>query len=140
MDSAVTVSVRLAHTSDLSTISSIQQHISHPSTDLLDAWPAVGTLLVSVDTADQPVGYLLATGDHIAELAVTPGARREGRATALVHALRTRRPDAPLTVLVHPENASARACYETIGFRLDERVTDAFDGDDAVRLVFAPSV
>ncbi|UVE50631.1 GNAT family N-acetyltransferase [Haloferax larsenii] len=131
--------MRPARPGDRAAVSSLQQLISEPSPELLDAWPAVGTLLVSVDTADRPVGYLLATGDHVAELAVSPEARREGRATALVDALRARRGDASLTVLVHPDNEAARACYEALGFRRDGRVADAFEDADAIRLVSDPS-
>nr|WP_223174037.1 GNAT family N-acetyltransferase [Haloferax sp. AS1] len=129
-------------------VESLQRFVSHPSPGLLDAWPAVGTLLVTVDADDRPVGYLLGVGAHLTELAVSPDHRREGRATALVEAFRDARrsdadaadaADAPLTLLVHPENDGARACYEALGFRLDARISDAFDGDDGLRLVLESS-
>ncbi|KAB1194824.1 GNAT family N-acetyltransferase [Haloferax sp. MBLA0076] len=130
------MTVRLARPEDRGTLSSLHGLLSHPSPELFDAWPAVGTLLVSVDSDDHPVGYLLGVGDHLAELVVAPDARREGRATALVEAYQARHSDASLTLLVHPENEGARACYDALGFRHDERVGDAFDGDDAIRLVY----
>ncbi|MFC7130971.1 GNAT family N-acetyltransferase [Haloferax chudinovii] len=144
------VRVRPARVADRPAVESLQRFVSHPSPDLLDAWPAVGTLLVAVDAADRPVGYLLGVGAHLTELAVSPDHRREGRATALVEAFADAcRSDAdaagaadaadatdpPLTLLVHPENDDARACYEALGFRRDARVPDAFDGDDGLRLV-----
>ncbi|WP_148415145.1 GNAT family N-acetyltransferase [Haloferax sp. KTX1] len=144
---AAATGVRPARAADVPAVESLQRLVSHPSPDLLDAWPAVGTLLVAVDAADRPVGYLLGVGAHLTELAVSPDHRREGRATALVDAFRdasrsdadaadtTDAADAPLTLLVHPGNDGARACYEAIGFRLDARVPDAFDGDDGLRLV-----
>ncbi|CQR53889.1 MULTISPECIES: GNAT family N-acetyltransferase [Haloferax] len=144
---AAATGVRPARAADVPAVESLQRLVSHPSPDLLDAWPAVGTLLVTVDAADRPVGYLLGVGAHLTELAVSPDHRREGRATALVDAFRDARrsdadaadttdsADAPLTLLVHPENDGARACYEALGFRLDARVPDAFDGDDGLRLV-----
>lgn len=133
--------VRPARDTDLPAVESLQRLVSHPSPDLLDAWPAVGTLLVAVDADDRPVGYLLGVGAHLTELAVSPDHRREGRATALVEAFRDAHrsgadaADAPLTLLVHPENDGARACYEALGFRRDARIPDAFDGDDGLRLV-----
>ncbi|MBC9987008.1 N-acetyltransferase [Haloferax sp. AS1] len=140
--------VRPARDTDLPAVESLQRFVSHPSPGLLDAWPAVGTLLVTVDADDRPVGYLLGVGAHLTELAVSPDHRREGRATALVEAFRDARrsdadaadaADAPLTLLVHPENDGARACYEALGFRLDARISDAFDGDDGLRLVLESS-
>ena len=130
------MTVRPARPADLSVVRSLQRLVSHPSPDLLDAWPAVGTLLVTVDSDGDPVGYVLGVGDHLAELAVAPEARREGRATALVDAYREHHSESSLTVLVHPENDAARACYDAFGFRHDERLAGAFDGDDAIRLVF----
>ncbi|KAB1187655.1 MULTISPECIES: GNAT family N-acetyltransferase [Haloferax] len=130
------MTVRPARPTDRDDISSLQRLVTHPSPELLDAWPTVGTLLVSVDTDDHPVGYLLGVGSHLAELAVAPSARREGRATALIEAYHERHMDASLTLFVHPENDGARACYDALGFQHDARVTDAFDGDDAIRLVY----
>ncbi|WP_411967129.1 GNAT family N-acetyltransferase [Haloferax sp. YSSS75] len=129
------MTIRPARPADVSAVSSLQRFVSHPSPDLLDAWPAVGALFVSVDADDNPVGYVLGVGDHLAELAVRPDARREGRATALVDAYHEHHPESPLTLLVHPDNEGARACYDELGFREDERLDGAFDGDDALRLV-----
>ncbi|ELZ96883.1 acetyltransferase [Haloferax mucosum ATCC BAA-1512] len=129
------MTVRRGRPGDRHAVESLQRLVSHPSPALLDAWPAVGTLFVSVDDRDRPVGYLLGVGTHVTELAVAPDARREGRATALLEAYRAASDDAPLTLLVHPDNDGARACYEALGFRRETRVAGAFDDDDGIRLV-----
>jgi ribosomal-protein-alanine N-acetyltransferase len=131
------VTVRLATPDERTRLAALQRLLTHPSPELLDSWPAVGTVLVSVDDDDTPVGYLLGVGDHLAELVVAPAFRREGRATALVEAFHARRPDAALTLFVHAENSAARACYEGLGFETTGRVTDAFAGEDGLRMVRA---
>lgn len=137
---ADTAGVRPARGTDLPAAESLRRFVSHPSSGLLDVWPVVGTLLVAVDTDDRPVGHLLGVGVHLTGLAVSPDYRRGGRATALVEAScnvyrsGADTADASLTLLVHPKNDGARACYEALGFRRGARVPDAFDGDDGLRL------
>ncbi|WP_410766654.1 GNAT family N-acetyltransferase [Haloferax sp. DFSO60] len=135
---APAVTVRRASPDERARLSSLQKLLSHPSSDLLDSWPTVGTVLVSVDSDDAPVGYLLAIGDHLAELAVAPGFRREGRGTDLIDAYHAQRPDSQLTLFVYPENAVARACYESLGFEVDGRVADAFAGEEGIRMIRQP--
>jgi RimJ/RimL family protein N-acetyltransferase len=43
-----------------------------------------------------------------------------------------------LSLLVHPENERARACYDELGFRHDGRIPGTFERDDAIRLVRDP--
>ena len=102
-------------------------------------------------SADHPVGYLLpvggggsgdATGDesasgdgtvHVAELAVVPDRRREGRASELLRTLcRRLPPDARVTLTVEPSNRAARACYESLGFEATDRWDDYFESGPAV--------
>jgi ribosomal protein S18 acetylase RimI-like enzyme len=131
-------------------------------------------LLVSPGPTGRPAGYLLALrgGEetHIAELAVAPSFRREGRATALVTALASRVSTQPsagpdgraadvsdpspgesatsrssepsrtplrLTLLVAPSNDGALSLYRSLGFVVDDRLPEHFDGEPALRLVRA---
>lgn len=77
----------------------------------------------------RPVGYLLALtggGTHIAELAVHPDFRRAGRARALCRRL-VATAERPISVHVAADNAAARACYESVGFRVVARAEDRFE-------------
>lgn len=77
----------------------------------------------------RPVGYLLALtggGTHIAELAVHPDFRRAGRARALCRRL-VATAEQPVSVHVAADNAAARACYESVGFRVVARAEDRFE-------------
>lgn len=129
--------VRPARPADFDAVSRLQSHLPEPAPALLDAAEAVGTLLVSVDAADRPVGYLLAVegGDacHVAELVVCPDARREGRGRALLRSLLARLATGTrVTVTVAAENEAARSLYEAVGFRPVERRPDRFETGDAV--------
>jgi ribosomal-protein-alanine N-acetyltransferase len=87
------------------------------------------SLLVSVDEADSAVGYLLAlTGDttHIAELAVEPAYRREGRANELLATL-IEDGEGPITVHVAVDNTAARELYRTVGFQQQTRNDEQFE-------------
>lgn len=149
--------VRPARPEDSEPISRLQSLLAEPSPELLSATlaelptdscgaesrPAVThtwTLLVSVDSADRPVGYLLAIGGeerHIAELAVDPDYRREGRAKAL---LRTVCTDAsqPVTVHVAATNEAARSLYERVGFVEASRSSELFAEHDGLTLRYEP--
>lgn len=104
--------------------------------------------------ADRPVGYLLPIGGgdgdgagsdaadaegaragavHVAELAVAPDSRREGRASELLRALcRRLPPDARITLTVESSNRAARACYESLGFEATDRWKGYFESGPAV--------
>lgn len=53
---------------------------------------------------------------HVARLYAAPGAGGRGVGTALLTALRARRPDAPVTLHVASANATARGFYAARGF------------------------
>ena len=70
---------------------------------------------------------------HVAELAVAPARRREGRASELLRALcRRLPPDARVTLTVESSNRAARACYESVGFEATDRWADYFESGPAV--------
>jgi len=73
-------------------------------------------------------------GSHLAELVVSPGFRREGRATALLSRLLAVA-DGPVTVAVRPEDDPALALYRSLGFERVGRREDYFDGGPALWLV-----
>lgn len=130
------MSIREGHPADLPALLSIQSALSDPNPELLaSALSGVGLVLVSPDAGD-PVGYLLAIPGrdeaHVAELAVAPEARREGRASALLSAAADRLATGRITLAVEPDNEAARRCYEANGFEVIERDPDYFDGDPAL--------
>ena len=91
-----------------------------------DRTPAVAA---DRSSGGRPVGYLLALtggGTHIAELAVHPDFRRAGRARALCRRL-VATAARPVSVHVAADNAAARACYESVGFRAVARAEDRFE-------------
>ena len=96
------------------------------------------------DPSDPPgeqgvVGYLLAVdsperpGTHLAELAVDPDYRREGRGRGLLWAA-IDDADGPVTLQVHPDNDAARALYEAVGFAIVDRRPGFYDDGDALVL------
>lgn len=93
-------------------------------------------LFVSPDETDAPVGYLLAiegTETHVAELAVDPQHRREGRARVLLAAT-IDASEPPLTVNVAADNAAARALYRSVGFTEESRSAGRFESGDGLTL------
>jgi ribosomal-protein-alanine N-acetyltransferase len=154
--------VRDARREDRGALLALQRSLPRPNPDLLrGALDGVGRGLVSTVDGGIPVGYLLAlgraaapddpadrrsetdtaggrgdddatTGAYVAELAVAPARRREGRATELLDALRSRLDGGWITLTVAPDNEPARRCYEAAGFRELRRDPDFFDGQPAV--------
>lgn len=131
--------IRDARPGDLPALLAVQSELSRPNPDLLRvAVEGVGVVLVSTD-GDRPVGYVLLVpgGDaaYLAEIAVHPEHRREGRASGLLDAATERAADAGcerVTLAVSPENDGARACYENAGFAVQERDETYYDGDPAL--------
>ncbi|MDS0294219.1 GNAT family N-acetyltransferase [Halogeometricum luteum] len=135
--------VRPARPDDRPALSRLQSHLAEPSPELLAAADVVGTVLVSVDADDRPVGYLLAVEDgndacHVAELVVAPDRRREGRARDLLTAAVEARPaGSVVTVTVAAGNDAARSLYESVGFEEAGRRPDFFESGDAVAYALA---
>jgi len=140
--------VRPARSTDAAALRTLQSLLTEPSPELLSAaltersgsMPVrTATLLVSPTADDRPVGYLLAVGNdptHIAELAVDPRYRREGRARRLLAAV-CGDADA-VTVHVAADNEPARSLYEGFGFVEAGRSADRFDGSDCLTLRYRP--
>jgi len=142
--------VRPAKETDAATIRQLQSLLSEPSprllstaTDELSMPTAIRTtsLLVSPDSDDRPVGYLLAVGNgpvHIAELAVDPDHRREGRATALLDGV-CKGSTHSMTVHVAATNDTARSLYRRVGFVEVERSSALFDSKESLTLRYTPT-
>ncbi|MEA1930306.1 MAG: N-acetyltransferase [Euryarchaeota archaeon] len=137
--------VRPARENDSAALRRLQSHLSEPSPTLLstaiaelsDSIPIrTSRLLVSPDSDDRPVGYLLAVGEgpiHIAELAVDPDHRRERRATALLNKICDNTTHA-VTVHVAAENEPARSLYRRVGFVEAERSPELFEDSEGITL------
>jgi ribosomal-protein-alanine N-acetyltransferase len=127
--------VREATPADRPAVAALQSLLPERAPALLDYALEAGPAFVTADSG-AVVGYLLAVpgdGAHVAELAVAPDARREGRATALLGALFDR-VDGPVTVAVAPGNDAALALYESVGFERRRRLEGAFESGDALLL------
>ncbi|WP_117594809.1 GNAT family N-acetyltransferase [Haloprofundus halophilus] len=129
--------IRPARTAEYPALASIQTSLAEPNPELLHWAVDAGNVLVS--TADgRPVAYLLAVyGEsvHVAELAVRPDRRREGRASALLSRLvSSLGAETRVTVAVEPENGAARALYRSMGFERVRRDESYFEGGAALIL------
>lgn len=130
--------VRAALPPDADRIRELQGFLRQPNPDLLEYGLAVGSALVSVADG-RTVGYLLPVdapnrpGVHLAELAVDPDHRREGRASGLLSAVIA---DAtgPVTLQAHPDSEGALALYDGLGFEVVDRRADAYADGDALVL------
>lgn len=138
---------------DLSTLRGLQARaLDSPVPELLDlgARGAGATLLVST-AGGEPVGYALAVADeadaatrgegavegapddedpataYLAEVAVDPAFRREGRATALLDDLVDRLDVDRLRLAVRADDPAARSFYRATGFEPLERLPDHYD-------------
>ncbi len=143
--------VRPARPGDRDAVLAVQSTLSRPNPALLRAGLDAGVGRVLVSTADdRPVGYLLALdrpagppadtdtdarpavpGAYVAELAVAPPRRREGRATGLLRTLLAV-VDGRVTLTVAPDNDPAVACYRSLDFAVLRRAPTFFDGDPAL--------
>ncbi|ELZ42253.1 GCN5-related N-acetyltransferase [Halorubrum saccharovorum DSM 1137] len=130
--------VRAARPADADRIRALQDHLRQPNPDLLEYGLAVGSALVSVADG-RAVGYLLPVdapnrpGVHVAELAVDPDYRREGRARGLLSAV-VGDAAGPVTLQAHPDNDAALSLYEGLGFEVVDRRADAYADGDALVL------
>lgn len=134
--------IRDARRSDLPFLRAIQQSLREPAPELLDTAVGdgssdrddvtVGDVLVSV-RAGQPVGYVLSVpGEEgwIAEIAVAPDARREGRGRRLLDAACERLREqgcSTVSLAVSPNDGAAIALYRSAGFVQSGRDPDSFE-------------
>lgn len=153
----VEATIRPATPADRGALRRLQALLPEPNPALLDHGFAAGHVLVTTATMNAetmnaatangtagagaggtPVGYLLAVGGddvHVAELAVDPAYRREGRAGALLSALFDRCPAGTrVTLTVAPDNRRARALYADYGFEQVERIADHYEDGDGLLL------
>ncbi|PSQ15939.1 N-acetyltransferase [Halobacteriales archaeon QS_8_69_26] len=131
-----TGSIRDADPEDCPALLAIGTALDRQNPELLSVLGGgAGTVLVS-EGPDGPAGYLAAVpcGEvvHVAEVAVAPDRRREGRATDLLVTL-ARRTDADrIRLAVAPDNGPALACYRSVGFSVVGRDDDYFEGEPAL--------
>ncbi|WP_277555225.1 GNAT family N-acetyltransferase [Halobaculum limi] len=137
------MTVRRGRPADEPTIRSLQSLLREPSPSLVTHALHSGGVLVDCAGGPDgpPVGYLLAVdgdGAHIAELAVAPDHRREGRATRLLTRLLDGA-DGTVTLYVAADNEAARRLYARLGFRQRARRPAFYDdGTDALVLACDP--
>ncbi|WP_332899876.1 GNAT family N-acetyltransferase [Haladaptatus sp. CMSO5] len=129
--------IRRATDADLPALRAIQQaSLDEPWPDLL-ATTADGPLILVAEDPE-PVGYLVAipgeAETYLAELAVTPAARRKGYATELLEALRERTAGR-VELTVQESDDGARAFYDSHGFTVAERLEDYYKSGDGLLLV-----
>ncbi|WP_224268368.1 GNAT family N-acetyltransferase [Haloprofundus salinisoli] len=131
------MSVRPARPTERRALASVQASLSEPNPELLRWAIDAGNVLVST-ADDRPVGYLLAVyGDsvHVAEIAVRPDHRREGRASALLSRLvSSLETGSRITVAVEPGNEAARELYRSTGFERLRRDESYFESGAALIL------
>jgi len=152
-DDAPSLRVRRGRPADRPALRRLQSFLQRPSPQLLSHALDGGVgarVLVSTGgagaageetqraAADAPVGYLLAVDGadvHVAELAVAPDYRRQGRAGELLDALlATTASGRRVTLAVSPENNAALALYRSRGFERIGRREDFYDGAPALLL------
>ncbi|MFC4447862.1 GNAT family N-acetyltransferase [Halorussus aquaticus] len=135
--------IRPALPDDRERLREVQTHLAEPNPALL-AYAVDGPPLTLVSAApdDDPVGYLVAFHDeeagYVAEIAVEPSHRREGRARRLLATAFERLRDAGcarVRLTVHPENDAAKALYTSMGFEEVGREADYYDdGSEAITM------
>jgi ribosomal protein S18 acetylase RimI-like enzyme len=151
--------IRPARPDEREQLRELQTHLREPNSALLD-YAVEGPPLVLVSTArrfaprsengeerpatqtGEPVGYLVAFHDdeagYVAEIAVEPTRRREGRAHRLLAAAFDRLREegcSRVRLAVHPDNDPAWRLYESLGFQEVERQEDYYaDGSEGIVL------
>jgi ribosomal-protein-alanine N-acetyltransferase len=131
--------IRPARLDERERLHALQSNLREPNSALL-AYAVEGPPLVLVATENGvPVGYLVAfyddEGGYVAEIAVAPAHRREGRAKRLLTTIFDRLRNegcSRVRLAVHPENEAARELYQSLGFeevyREDEYYDDGSEG------------
>ncbi|PSP55131.1 N-acetyltransferase [Halobacteriales archaeon QS_1_67_19] len=132
--------IRPAAPADRERLRELQRHLREPNPALLD-YAVSGPPLALVSVADgRPVGYLVAFHDgetaYVAEIAVAPTHRREGRARRLLGAAFDRLREAGCSAVrltVHPDDDPARSLYQSLGFAEVDRRRDYYeDGREGI--------
>ena len=135
--------IRPARTADLPHLRAIQTaSLAEPWDGLLE--PAIDgppVVFVVTDEADQPRGYAVAipqdTVAYLAELAVAPGYRGDGRGSRLLASLCDRLAAdgfEALELTVRADDERARDFYDTNGFVEQERLPDHYEDGDGLLL------
>lgn len=134
--------IRPARPADRERLRDLQTNLREPNPPLLD-YAVEGPPVVLVSTASNiPVGYLVAFHDgetgYVAEIAVGPTHRREGRARRLLSTAFDRLRSegcSEIRLTVHPESEAARRLYDSLGFEEVGREEDFYeDGSDAITM------
>ncbi|AQL43659.1 GNAT family N-acetyltransferase [Halorientalis sp. IM1011] len=135
--------IRPARTVDLPHLRAIQTaSLAEPWDGLLE--PAIDgppVVFVVTDETDQPRGYAVAipqdTVAYLAELAVAPGYRGDGRGSRLLETLCDRLAAdgfEALELTVRAEDERARSFYTDQGFTQQERLLDHYEDGDGLLL------
>jgi len=134
--------IRPARPAERERLRELQTQLREPNPGLL-CYAIEGPPVVLVSTErDDPVGYLVAFHDdeagYVAEIAVAPERRREGRARRLLGAAFDRLREegcSRVRLAVHPENDPARELYESLGFEEEYREAEYYaDGSEGIVL------
>jgi len=134
--------IREARPADRPALERLQQLLPDPAPELLDD-AAGGEVLVSTAPdpetgADVPVGYLLwFPGEtvYVAEIAVLPSHRREGRGRRLFRALFNRlSAGTAIELRVAAANEGAQRFYRELGFDRVETLPGAYEPGDGYRM------
>jgi len=135
--------IRPARSADLPHLRAIQTaSLAEPWDGLLE--PAIAgppTVLVVTDEADEPRGYAVAIPQenvaYLAELAVAPGSRGEGRGSELLATLCDRLAAdgfETLELTVRADDERARDFYADQEFTQQERLPDHYEDGDGLLL------
>jgi ribosomal-protein-alanine N-acetyltransferase len=135
--------IRPAARADLPRLRAIQTaSLAEPWNDLLE--PAIDgppVALVATDGTDAPVGYAVAIPNervaYLAELAVAPAHRGEGRGSRLLAALCDRLAAdgcETLELTVRADDQRARDFYESHDFTRQERLPEHYEDGDGLLL------
>jgi ribosomal-protein-alanine N-acetyltransferase len=143
--------IRPATLDDRDALRDVRSWLAEPTPNLLE-YALTGPPLLVVSTVEsptgsdttggRPVGYALALtsdeGAYVAEIAVDPAHRREGRATRLLHAVFDHARDRhceSVSLAVRADDDAARGLYASLGFGAVRREDEYYaDGGDAVIL------
>jgi ribosomal-protein-alanine N-acetyltransferase len=128
------IQIREATPTDAPVLETIQRtELSSPWPDLLDRavhGDGACCLVAALPETETLVGYALALDGeqcYLAELAVYPDYRREGYGSALLESVIERTDSEELLLTARDDDVTAKAFYETHGFRVTEQLPDHYD-------------